>query len=49
MKRARKERQEKAEGGKRSRQKLPVSLVQKKRRTIERHINEFTLRVLASW
>ena len=28
---------------------LPLPQVQKKRKTIERHINEFTLRVLASW
>lgn len=31
------------------RQYLPLHEVQKKRKTIERHINEFTLRMLAQW
>jgi hypothetical protein len=31
------------------RQYVPFPQVQKKRKTIERHMNEFTLRVLASW
>ena len=42
-------REEKLRMATQRRQYIPFPQVQKKRKAVERHINEFTLRVLASW